>query len=66
MAVDRGVITPWELRPSGRRFIVDDGGQRACFKDWRGVWLCGHDHDPPLQLQDVYAEVYGWTAQIEI
>ena len=66
MTVQRGVLTPWVLRESGRRFLIDDGGQRPCFKDWRGVWLCGHDHDPPPALQDVYELVDGWTTQIEI
>lgn len=63
MTVQKGILTSWELRPSGRIFLVDDGVERPCFRDRWGRWHCEHDHEPDLPLQDCYELVDGWTAQ---
>ena len=60
--IERGVRTPQDLSPSGRRFLVADSPP-PCFKDRWGEWQCGHDHEPDLALQDVYQFVEGWTVQ---
>jgi hypothetical protein len=63
MATQKGILTPWQLQSSGRRFIVDDTNDPPCFQDRWGVWVCGHDHEPLLDLQDAYQYAEGWTAQ---
>ena len=63
MTVQRGILTPWNLPHSGRRFLVDDGGILPCYKDRWGEWICGHDHTPSVPLQDVYEVAQGWTVQ---
>jgi hypothetical protein len=60
--VERGVVTSQNIPRSGRRFLLADSPP-PCFKDRWGEWLCGHDHEPSLPLQDVYEYVPGWTAQ---
>jgi hypothetical protein len=63
MAVQRGIVTPQELRPSGRTFLVDDASGPPCFRDRWGEWICGHNHDPDVPLEDAYQYFEGWTAQ---
>ena len=63
MAVQRGIVTPQDLRPSGRRFIVADADGPPCFRDRWGVWLCGHEHDTSVPLEDAYQYFEGWTSQ---
>lgn len=63
MATQKGVVTPQELRPSGRSFLVADSPP-PCHQDrYSGEWACGHDHDRPVPLQDAYQWVEGWTTQ---
>jgi hypothetical protein len=63
MAVQRGIVTPQELRPSGRSFLVDDASGPPCFRDRWGEWICGHDHGASVSLEDAYQYTEGWTAQ---
>jgi hypothetical protein len=63
MAVQRGIVTPQELRPSGRTFLVDDASGPPCFRDRWGEWVCGHNHTPPVPLEEAYQWLEGWTVQ---
>jgi hypothetical protein len=65
VAVQRGILTPWRLRPSGRTFVVDDGIDYPCYQDRFGSWWCGHEHyqDPPFE--ELYEFTPGWTAQVQ-
>jgi hypothetical protein len=63
VAVQRGVRTPQELRPSGRSFLVEDASGPPCFRDRWGEWICGHPHDASVPLEDAYQYLEGWTAQ---
>lgn len=68
MAVQRGIITSQDLRPSGRQFVVDDGVEHPCYLDRYGRWWCGHDHDGEeelIPLQECYQWTPGWTAQVQ-
>lgn len=62
MAVQRGVRTSQDIPHSDRSFLLADSPP-PCFKDRWGTWLCGHDHDDLINLQDAYQYVEGWTAQ---
>lgn len=64
MATQKGVVTSQQLRPSGRTFLVADAGELPpCFKDRWGDWVCGHDHDTSVPLEDAYQWFEGWTTQ---
>jgi hypothetical protein len=63
MAVQRGILTSQVLRPSGRSFLVEDASGPPCFQDRWGEWLCGHEHDASVPLEDAYQYFEGWTAQ---
>lgn len=62
MAVQRGVVTSQNLPHSGRSFLLADSPP-PCYRDRWGDWVCGHDHDAAVALQDAYQYVEGWTAQ---
>lgn len=63
MTTQKGVITSQNIPQSPRTFLVEDDSGPPCFQDRWGDWACGHDHRPPLPLQDAYQWVEGWTAQ---
>jgi hypothetical protein len=66
VAVQRGIVTSQELRPSGRKFLVEDASGPPCFRDRWGEWICGHEHDDPVPLEDAYQYEEGWTAQNQL
>jgi hypothetical protein len=61
--IQKGITTPQDLPPPRRRFLVDSWAP-PCYRDRRGEWLCGHDHEEPLALEDAYEHAIGWTAQM--
>jgi hypothetical protein len=61
--VQRGIITSQVLHPSGRSFLVEDASGPPCYRDRWGEWVCGHDHNPSVGLEDAYQLLEGWTAQ---
>jgi hypothetical protein len=62
VTVQRGVRTSQDIPRSGRIFLVADDPP-PCFLDRWGVWLCGHEHEDSVPLQDAYQYSEGWTAQ---
>jgi hypothetical protein len=64
MAVQRGVLTPWKLKSSGRTFVVADGPEYPCYQDLFGSWWCGHEHYRDSPLEEIYEFTPGWTAQV--
>lgn len=65
MAVQRGILTPQSIPQSGRTFAVADSPP-ACYRDRWGEWLCGHDHEASLPLEEAYQYTEGWTAQSQM
>ena len=62
MSTEKGVRTSQDIPMSGRRVILADSPP-PCFQDRWGEWLCGHEHEPSVPLQDVYQYSEGWTVQ---
>ena len=53
----------YEAPSSPRPFQLDDGVEGECLVI-DGQRHCNHDHgSAPVELQDVYEQVPGWTAQ---
>jgi hypothetical protein len=65
VAVQRGIQTSWDLRPSGRTFIIADQPEYPCYQDLFGSWWCGHEHGQETPLQEMYEFTPGWTAQVQ-
>jgi len=64
MTTQKGVLTPWQLWESGRKFVVaEESPEPPCYQDHWGTWVCGHDHSQEVELQDAYEFAPGWTAQ---